>query len=57
MAYAYEYQPKAAVLVYPGIVDSRSFEEEERETIALLKEAENRGGIALSSSRTVQSST
>jgi len=48
MAYAYEYEPYAAILAFPG-VSSRviAVDREDEETIELLREAEKRNGIVM----------
>ena len=46
LAYAYEYSPQVAILVYPGTPQSKHYlDDEERETLSLLEKVEKHGGI------------
>ena len=48
LAYMYEYRTNLGILAFPGVICSRgAFEEEEEETVRLLKEAIRRGGVEL----------
>ncbi len=48
LAYMYEYRAALGILAFPGVIRSRgAFEEEEEETVRLLKGAVERGGVEL----------
>jgi hypothetical protein len=47
LAYIHEYNADAGILVYPGSITEREIDEEEQETVRILKSAKKKGGLEI----------
>jgi hypothetical protein len=47
LAYIYEYNADAGILVYPGPITGRGMDDEEQETVGILEAAKEKGGLEI----------